>query len=129
MIGWERWSTENNALKFDHTTKWYKHKPESVQENEMHKILLDFEIQMDDQIPARRPDLVLIKKRTCYSSSRPQTKNKSEKINKYLDLARELKKEWRVMVIPGVVSGLGKKTEGTGDQRKNLDHPNQITIS
>ena len=34
----------------------------------MHEILLDFETLMDHQIPARRPDVVLInkKKRTCY---------------------------------------------------------------
>ena len=29
--------------KFDHTSKWYIHKPESVLENEIYKILLDFE--------------------------------------------------------------------------------------
>ena len=43
-------------------------KPESVLENEMQKILWDFEIQTDHLIPARRPDLVItnnIKKRTC----------------------------------------------------------------
>ena len=34
-------------LKFDHTTKWYMHKPESVQDNETHEILWDFEIQTD----------------------------------------------------------------------------------
>ena len=32
-------------LKFDRTIKWYMHKLESVQENKMHKILWDFEIQ------------------------------------------------------------------------------------
>ena len=42
-------------------------KPESVQENTKHKILWDFEIQTDSQIPAPRPDLVLTKmKRTCH---------------------------------------------------------------
>ena len=30
-------------LKFDHTTKWYMHKSESFLENEMHKILWDFD--------------------------------------------------------------------------------------
>ena len=36
-------------------------------ENEIHKILWNFEIQMDPLVPARRPDLELIhkKKRTC----------------------------------------------------------------
>ena len=26
-------------LKFNHTTKWYMHNPESVPENEMHKVV------------------------------------------------------------------------------------------
>ena len=39
-------------LKFDHTTKWYMHKLETVLENETHKILWDFEIQTDYQILA-----------------------------------------------------------------------------
>ena len=34
-------------LKYDHYTKCYMHKPESVLENEMHKILSDLEIQID----------------------------------------------------------------------------------
>ena len=50
-------------LKFDHTIKWYLHKTESVLENETHKILWYFEIQMDQLTPARRPDLVTINKK------------------------------------------------------------------
>ena len=40
---------------------------ESVLENKTHKLLWDFEIQMDHLISARRPDLVIVnqKKRTC----------------------------------------------------------------
>ena len=45
-------------MKFDLTTKCYMHNPESALENEAHKILWDFEIQMDQLISARRPDLV-----------------------------------------------------------------------
>ena len=43
-------------LKFDHADKLYMHKRESVLENEMHKILCDFEIQMDHPILTWRPD-------------------------------------------------------------------------
>ena len=39
------------------------YKPEFVLENETHEILLDFEIQTDHLIPARRPDLVIINKK------------------------------------------------------------------
>ena len=43
------------------------HNPESVLENETHKIFWDFEIQTDHQISARRPDLAIVNKkmRTC----------------------------------------------------------------
>ena len=42
--------------------KWYEHEPESVLENEDYKILLDFSIQTDHAIEARRPDLVVVDK-------------------------------------------------------------------
>ena len=36
-------------LKLDHTDKFYMHKPESVLENETHKIVWNFEIETDPQ--------------------------------------------------------------------------------
>ena len=39
------------------------HSPESILENEMHKLLWDFEIQTDLLILARRPDQVLVYKK------------------------------------------------------------------
>ena len=87
-------------FKFDLTNRRYMHKPESVLKNETHKLLLDFEIQTDHQILARRPDLMIqqIKKRTCQivdfsvpADHRVKLKE-FEKKYKYLDLARELKK-------------------------------------
>ena len=49
-------------FKFEHTNKWYMHNPKSVLENEMLKLLWDFEIQTDHLISARRPDLVIVDK-------------------------------------------------------------------
>ena len=102
-------------LKFDHTAKWYMYKPESVLENEMHKIVCDFVIQTNHLILARRPDLVLIKKkkRSCHlvDFSRPKIKV-SENRDKYLDLARELKKLWNIKV--------------TADQRVNRKEREKI---
>ena len=46
-------------LKFDHTNKWYVHKPASILENETHKLFWYFEIQTGHQITARRPDLII----------------------------------------------------------------------
>ena len=66
----KEWKTRHNSIgkmifwqsykRFDYITKWYMHKPESVLENEMLKILLDMEIKMDHLISARRSDLVVI---------------------------------------------------------------------
>ena len=47
-------------LKFCHPNKWYIHKPESVIENQKHKILWDFKIETDHLILVRIQDLVLI---------------------------------------------------------------------
>ena len=59
--------------------------------------ILDFEIQMDHLIPVRRQDLVSINKRKVpylEDSTVPVVgrvkKKKSEKIDKYLNFAREL---------------------------------------
>ena len=53
VIHWEMCK----KFKFDHTNKWYMHNPAAVLENDMHKLLWDFDIQTDHLISARRPDL------------------------------------------------------------------------
>ena len=96
------------------------HNPESGLENETHKLLWDFEIQMDHLILARRPDLIIInkKERTCRimdfavpANHRVKLK-KRQKRDKYLDLARELKKLWntKVRIVPIVIGALGTVT-------------------
>ena len=75
------------------------HNPAPVIENGSHKLLWNFNIQTDHLIPARRPDLIIIikRKRICkivhFAVPADKTINlkKSEKKDKYLDLARELK--------------------------------------
>ena len=68
--------------------------------NETDKLLWDFEIQTNHLILSRRPDLVIInkKKGTCQivdfvvpADHRVKLKE-NEKIDKYLDLAREFEK-------------------------------------
>ena len=98
------------------------HKLESVPENKTPKILWDFEINTDHQTLAGKPDLVLInkKKRTCHlvdffiQVDHWVKMKESKKIDKFLDLARELKNLWniRVMVIPIVVGTLGMVPKG-----------------
>ncbi len=40
------------------------HNPAVVLEKDTHKLLWDFDIQTDDLISARRPDLIIINKKT-----------------------------------------------------------------
>ena len=105
-------------LKFDHTTNWYMHKPESILENETHKILRDVEIQTDHRILARRPDRVIItkkKKRENLPTSGlcrpggPQSKNqRKRKEREVLRPCQRTKKMWnlRVTRIPIIFGAL-----------------------
>ena len=75
------------------------HKPKSVPENKMHKILWNFEMQTDHLIPARIPNLVMIKKRNFLvrdfavpADHRLKIKENEKKDN-YIDLTREVKKK------------------------------------
>ena len=86
-------------FRFDHTNKWYMHNPAPVLENDTHKPQWDFEVLTDHLISARRPDLINKKKRefSKLSTLLPRLTvekklNECEKKDKYLDLARELKK-------------------------------------
>ena len=108
-------------FKFDLTNKWYMHNPTSVLENETHQLLLDFEIQTDHLISARRPDLIIIHKKeiTCrivdfaVSADHRVKLKESEKKDKYLDLAEKWEKLWnmKVTVLPVVIGALGTVTK------------------
>ena len=118
VIHWEMCK----KFQFDHTNKWHTHNPPPVRENDTHKFLWDFNIQTDHLISARRPDLIMInkKKRNCKivdfavpADHRIKLKE-SEKRDKYLDLARELKKLWnmKVTIIPIMIGAFGTVTKG-----------------
>ena len=77
---------------------------------------------MDHLIPARRPDLIIInnRKRICkivdFAAPADHRINlkESEKKDKYLDLARELKKLWnmKVTIVPIVIGAFDTVTKG-----------------
>ena len=102
--------------------QWYMHNPAPILENNSHKLLWDFNIQTDHLIPARRPDLIIInkKKRICkivdfaIPANHRINLKEIEKKDKYLDLARELKKLWnmKVTIVPIVIGALGTVTKG-----------------
>ena len=47
----------------EHNEKWYDHAPEKAVENEEIKVLWDINIQCDNLIEARQPDLTVIDKK------------------------------------------------------------------
>ena len=135
VIHWEMCK----KFQFDHSNKWYMHNPAPVLENDSHKLLWDFDIQTDHLIPARRPDLIIInekkkkkkkKKRTCIivdfavPADHRIKQKESEKKDKYLDLARELKKLWnrQVKIIPIVIGAFGTVTKGLLKGLENLEN-------
>ena len=109
-----------------------------VLENDTNKLLWDFDIHTDHQISAKRPDLIIInkKKRTCKivdfavpADHRIKLKE-CEKKDKYLDLARELKKLWnmKMTIVSIVIRTFGTVTGGLGSRRTSGDHPNYSII-
>ena len=88
-------------------------------------IIWDFDIQTDHLISARRPDLIIInkkkkKKKICkivdfaIPADHWIKVKECEKKDKFLDLARELKKLWNMKgtIIPIVIGAFGTVTKG-----------------
>ena len=109
-------------FQFNHTNKWYMHNPAPVLENDSHELLWDFNIQTDHLIRARRQDLIIIHKimRICkivdfaVPGDHRINLKESEKKDKYLGLAREIKKLWnmKVPIVLIVIDALGTVTKG-----------------
>ena len=117
-----RYDWVGKKCEFDHANKWYMHNPAPILEDDRHKLLWDFDINTDHLISPRRPDLMTInnnnnkkKKKICKivdfavpADHRIKLKE-CEKRDKYLDLARELKKLWNIKVgtvTKGLLKGL-----------------------
>ena len=107
-------------FKFDHANKWYMHNRPPVLENDTHKLLWDFDIQMDHLISARRPDLIIInkKKKICkiVDFAVPAI-NKTESVKREIStstLLENWKKLWNMMVtiIPIMVGAFSTVTKG-----------------
>ena len=107
---------------FGHNKKWYMHNTASVRENDTHKLQWDFDTQTDHLILARRPDLIIINKKkrifkvvdfAVPADHRIKSKE-CEKKDKYLDLARELKKLWnmKVTIVPIVIGAFRTVIKG-----------------
>ena len=112
------------------------HNPAPVIENNTHKLLWDFNIQSDHLIPARRPDLIIInkKKRICKivdfavpADHRTNLKECAKK-DKYIDLARQLKKLWnmKVTIVPIVIGAFGTITKVLLKDLEDLEVGGQV---
>ena len=106
--------------------KWYEHVPERVVENKEVKVLWDIDVQCDNVMEAKRPDIILIDKkqpkRIIIDNAVPADvrvgEKEREKMEKYHDLKREIGRLWElkmVEVLPVVIGALGcvrKKSDG-----------------
>ena len=97
--------------------KWYQHRPESVMENEDVKLLWDFMVQCDIPILHRKPDIIVVDKKTneckiidvaCPGDHNLVAK-RNEKLNRYSDLRIEIARLWnkKNTVVPIIIGALG----------------------
>ena len=114
---WDNWVGKViKKLKFPYTNKWYIHNPESVRKEWDAQISLGFwdtigspnlgqTTKLSDSQQKREPDDFVV---DFAVPADYRVKLKGEKRDKYLDLARELKKLWnmKMTVIPTVVGAL-----------------------
>ena len=111
--------SKNNGL--EHTGK-FEHVPEEAVENEELTVLWDTNVQCDNLIEARRPDITVIYKKegkviiidiAVPADVRVGGKER-EKVEKYQDLKREIGKLWKfkmVEVVAIVIGALGSVTK------------------
>ena len=107
-------------FKYDQTHKWYMLNLAPILENDTHKLLWDFDIHTDHLVSARNPYNNQQKDRICKIvdfavPTKHRIKLKEcEKKDKYLDLARELKKlcNMKVTIIPIVIGAFSIVTKG-----------------
>ena len=123
--GWERWSNRNCAWNVNLTlrTNGICQLRTYPGEWDAQPPTRDFELQTDHLFSAWRPNIIIInnnKNRSCKivdfalsADLRVKLKEREQR-DKYLDLARELKKLWnmKVMIISIVVGILGIVTKG-----------------
>ena len=132
-INWEICGANGIHVK----SNWYEHQREVVIENDSCKILWNFTVHTDHFITARRPEMIFIDKELnkCQIidfaipyDTRVDDKE-VERIEKYLDLARKLKKVWsmNVTVVPLVVGALGTPAKAIEKRLKNTGIETKIT--
>ena len=93
MVHWKLCEKFN----LEKSEKWYLHNPQTVSENVNHSLIWDMNIQCDNVIVERKPDIVIVNKmeKTAFIIDVPIPGDKriidkeKEKIEKYQNLKRE----------------------------------------
>ena len=127
-------------FKLNHTDKWYLHNPAPVLENNTQTPMGHWHTDESPNLSQEtRPynNQQKKKKRICKigdfavpADHRIKLKE-CEKKDKYLDFARELKKQqnMRVTIVPIVIGAFGTVTKGgLGSWQPSRDHPNDSII-
>ena len=91
----------------EHTEKWYEHAPEGAVENEEVKLLWDINVQCDNVIEARKPDIILTDKKErkyiiidiAVPADVRVGGKESKKMEKYHGLKREIGRFWKLKMV------------------------------
>ena len=118
--------------------KWYEHEPVAVMVNDDYRILWDISIETDHTIETRRPDMIAEDRKnskckiidfTVPYDSRVDNRE-AEKIEKYQDLPRKIRRLWntQVKIVPVVIGAFGttprllrKRIEDIGTETRIVD--------
>ena len=116
--------------------RWYHHKPEAVIENQIVKLLWDFNIQTDRKIEHRRPDIVVVDKQVnkCFivdvanPGDQNLIKKKFEKLDNYAELRLEIARIWNkeTIIIPVIIGALGSTPKDLHFYLKQLGIPYEL---
>ena len=88
--------------------KWYLHNPQNVSENVNHKLMYEMNMQCDNIIVERRPDIVIANKMEKTAIITDVTiPGEKEKIEKYPNLKREIQRFWNLKKIDAMPVVLG----------------------
>ena len=92
--------------RLEHSEKWYEHALKVAVENEEIKVLWDINIQCDNLIEARRPDLIVIDKKEqkgiIIDSAVPAVvrveEKEKDKVEKYQHLKKGIRRLWKLRI-------------------------------
>ena len=87
--------------------KWYLHNPQTVTKNVNHKLIWDMNIQCDNIIVERRPDIVIVNKGekaaiiidVAIPGDKRIIEKEKEEIEKYQNLKKEIQRLWNLKKI------------------------------